>query len=148
MSFRFPLQAVLHLLQSIEHQQEIRLQAANQEVRRIARLIEQLDSSIRECRQQSARDVEAGTSAAGIRFALEVESSLNAKRQNLELELLRVTRIRDQQQQAFHKARLERETFETLRTAQFREYRRHQERRDQKLLDELFLLQQAFRQRG
>lgn len=145
MAFRFPLQAVLHLRQSIEHQHELGLSAANQQVARVKRLIEQVDRCILESQQQSLRELESGTSAAEIRFALEMESHLSARRRDLELEL---TRFRDQQQQLFHQARRERETFSILREHQLREYQHNQSRREQRLLDELFLFRQSFRKRG
>ena|ERR1700758_1110356 len=148
MAFRFPLQAVLHLRQSIEHQQELRLSAANQLVARINLLIEQVDRCILESQQQSLRELESGTSAAEIRFALEMESHLLARRRYLDQELTRLTRFRDQQQQLFHQARRERETFAVLREHELREYQRNQSRREQRLLDELFLSRQSFRKRG
>jgi flagellar export protein FliJ len=77
-----------------------------------------------------------------------MESHLRARRRDLELELTRLTRFRDQQQQLFHQARRERETFSILREHQLREYQRNQSRREQRLLDELFLSRQSFRKRG
>jgi flagellar export protein FliJ len=148
MPFRFPLQAVLHLRQSIEHQHELRLAAANQQVARVKRLIEQVDRCILESQQQSLRELQSGTSAAEIRFALEIESHLSATRRHLDQELTHSTRFRDQQQQLFHQARRERETFSILREHQLREYQRNQSRREQRLLDELFLSRQSFRKRG
>ena len=148
MAFRFPLQAVLHLRQSIEHQQELRLSAANQQVARVKRLIEQIDRCIQKSQQQSLRELGLGTSAAEIWFALEMESHLEARRRDLELERTRLTRFRDQQQQLFHQARQERETFAILREHQLREYQRDQSHREQRLLDELFLSRQSFRKRG
>ena len=148
MAFRFPLQSVLRLRQSLEHQQELRLHTANLQVGRVKRQIDQLDRSIRDTQQESSRQLASGTRAAAIRFALEVDSILRGRRRELELELLRVTLHRDQQQQVFQQARRDRETFEILREHKLREYRREQGRREQKSLDELFLSQQAFRRRG
>jgi flagellar protein FliJ len=148
MAFRFPLEAVLHLRESIEHQHELRLAAANLQVARVKRLIEQVDRSILDSQQQSLRELESGTKAAEIRFALEMESYLGARRRYLDQELTHLTRFRDQQQQLFHQARRERETFSVLREHQLREYQRNQGRREQRLVDELFLSRQAFRKRG
>ena len=50
MPFHFPLQAVLHYRQSVEHQQELRLRAANQQVVRVQHLIEQTDLRRKELR--------------------------------------------------------------------------------------------------
>ncbi|HEY1270843.1 MAG TPA: flagellar FliJ family protein [Terriglobales bacterium] len=148
MPFHFPLQAVLHLRQSIEHQQELRLHAANQQVARVRQLMLRIDARIQEFRQESSQELELGTRAAVIRFTVALESILDAKRQELEMQLLRVMQIRDQQQKAFEKARQEREKFQLSFERALREYRICKDRRDQKLLDELFLLQRAFRKRG
>jgi flagellar protein FliJ len=148
MSFRFPLQTVLHLRQSVEHQHELRLQAANQQVARVRQLLRRLDDHIREFRQQSSRELESGMSGAALRFALDLESVLAVRRRELEMELSRVSRIRDQQQRTFEQVRREREKFESLRQHAMRDYRIDRDRRDQRTLDELFLLQRAFRNRG
>jgi len=148
MPFRFPLQAVLHLRESVERQQQLELAAANQQVAGVSRLLEQVDRSIFDCQQESLRMLEFGTSAAALRFALELESGLRAKQTNLQQELARVTLLRDQQQQAFQRCRRERQTLETLRERQWLEYRRDQDRREQKRLDALFLSRQAYLERG
>lgn len=148
MAFRFSLQAVLHLRQSIEHLLELRLLAANQQVARVQQEISLLDDYMRRLQLEASGELVMGTTAAQMKFALEVQEHLQQARQRLELELLRVTRLRDQQQQAFQRARQEREKFEILREHQWQEYRRDQDRREQKLLDELFLARQAYRRRG
>ncbi|HXJ85918.1 MAG TPA: flagellar export protein FliJ [Candidatus Binatia bacterium] len=147
MPFRFPLQAVLHLRQSIEHQQDLRLHAANQQVAGVRQLVHRLDGSLKDLRHESSQELESGTNAASMRFALELESNLVARRRELEDELLRVTQIRDHQRKAVEQVRREREKFEILYQRDLREYEIQQSRREQKFLDELFLSQQAFHKR-
>jgi flagellar export protein FliJ len=140
MPFRFPLEAVLHFRKGIEHQQELRLRAANQQVIRVRHAIEQLDGKVQQAHAASARELAAGTTAAEIGFALAAQALLSSQRQSLEQELARLEGLRNQQQRLYQQARRQRETFESLRSHQEREYKRHEARREQRTLDDLFLL--------
>jgi len=148
MAFHFPLQAVFHFRQSVEHQQELRLRAANQQVARVRHLLDQLDERIRQLKIRQSQELGVGTTSAELRFALLAEAAVHQQRQVAERELQRWQNLRDQQQQIFQQARRERETFESLRNHQLREYERHAARREQRQLDDLFLLRQAYLRRG
>lgn len=148
MAFHFPLQAVLHFRQSVEHQQELRLRTANQQVARARRVIEQFDERIRQIQLRESQELGAGTTSAELRFALTGEAALQLQRQDAKHDLVRWQNLRDQQQKIFQQARRERETFESLRNHQLREYERAAARREQRQLDDLFLLRQAYLKRG
>lgn len=148
MAFHFPLHAVFHFRQSVEHQQELRLRAANQQVARVRHLLDQLDERIRQAQIRESQELSAGTTSAELRFTLGAEAALLQQRQDGERELSRWQSLRDQQQKIFQQARRERETFESLRNHQFREYQRDAARREQRQLDDLFLLRQAYLRRG
>ena len=148
MAFHFPLQAVFHFRQSVEHQQELRLRAANHQVSRVRHLLDQLDERIRQVQIRESQELGVGTTSAELRFALRGEASLRQQRQDAELELSRWQNLRDQQQKIFQQARRERETLERLRDNQLREHEREAARCEQRQLDELFLLRQAYLRRG
>jgi flagellar export protein FliJ len=148
MAFHFPPQAVFHFRQSVEHQQELRLRAANQQVARVRHLLDQIDEQIRHAQIFQSRELGKGTTSAELRFMLLEKTSLGQLRAEAERELLRWQNLRDQQQRVFQQARRERETFESLRDHQLREYQRDAARREQRELDDLFLLRQAYRQHG
>lgn len=148
MAFHFPLHAVFHFRQSVEHQQELRLRAANQQVARVRHLLDQLDERIRQAQIRESQELSAGTTSAELRFTLGAEAALLQQRQDGERELSRWQSLRDQQQKIFQQARRDRETFESLRNHQFREYQRDAARREQRQLDDLFLLRQAYLRRG
>ena len=148
MAFHFPLQAVFHFRQSVEHQQELRLRTANQHVARARRLVEQFDERIRQVQLRQSQELGAGTTSAELRFALTGEAALRQQRHDAERDLVRWQTLRDQQQKIFQQARRERETFESLRNHQLREYERTAARREQRQLDDLFLLRQAYLKRG
>jgi len=148
MAFHFPLQAVFHFRRSVEHQQELRLRTANQQVARARRVVEQFDERIRQAQLRQASELGAGTTSAEIFFALTGEAALHQQRQAAERDLLRWQNLRDQQQKIFQQARRERETFESLRDHQLDDYERAAARREQRQLDDLFLLRQAYLKRG
>ncbi len=144
MPFRFPLQALLHLRQSLEHQQELRLRAANQQVARVRYALEQLDSRVRQTQTLFSQYLAGGTTGAELSFLRTTEGLLHAQRQEVEHELSRCQHVRDQQERVFRQARRERETFESLRDEQLRDYEREQARRQQRQLDDLFLMRKIY----
>jgi flagellar export protein FliJ len=144
MPFRFPLQAVLHLRQSLEHQQELRLRAANQQVARVQHLMEQMDGRKHHLQTIQTEELSAGTTAAELRFGLMREADLLRHRQVLEQELARLHQLREQQREIFQQARRARETLESVRDQQLRLYQKEAERREQKSLDDLFLMRRQF----
>jgi flagellar export protein FliJ len=144
MAFHFPLQAVFHFRQSVEHQQELRLRTANQQVARMRHLLDQIDERIRQMRTRQSTQLEAGTTSAELRLNLTGEAWLGQQRQDAERELLRWQNLRDQQQKIFQQARRDRETFENLRDHQLQQYQRDADRREQRQLDDLFLMRQAY----
>ncbi len=144
MPFRFPLQALLHFRQSVEHQQELRLRAANQQVARVRHALEQLDGRIRHTQTLASQYLAAGTTGAELSFLRTREGFLHAQRQEVEHELVRCQHVRDQQERIFRQARRERETFESLRDEQLHNYEREQARREQRRLDDLFLMRKTY----
>jgi flagellar export protein FliJ len=144
MPFRFPLQALLHFRQSLEHQQELRLRAANQQVAQVRHALEQLDGRIRQTQTLSSQSLASGTTGAELSFLQASEALMHTRRQELERELLRCQHLRDQQERIFLQARRERETFESLRSQQFRAYQLDQARREQRRLDDLFLMRKMY----
>lgn len=147
MAFLFPLEAVFHFRQSVEHQQELRLRSANQQVSRVRHLIDQLDLHIHQMHSHQSQELGTGTTAAELRFSLLCETSAREHRQGLQRELVRLENLRDQQQTIFRQARRDRETFESLRDHQFRDYERDATRREQRQQDDLFLMRQTYLKR-
>jgi flagellar export protein FliJ len=144
MAFHFSLEAVLHLRQSLEHQQELRLRAANQQVAKAKHLIEQIDAHLKQARASQLHQLSAGTTSAELIFDFSCESALLERRHSMQRELQRLQSLRDEQQRLFQRARRARETFENLRDHQIREYEREAARREQRQLDELFLIRQVY----
>ena len=148
MPFHFPLEAILHFRKSIEHQQELRLSAANQQVARGQQRIEQVDLRQRELQAAQGSELGTGVTAAEMRFGLQCEAELLRHRKELELQLARMQQLRDQQREIFQQARRMRETLEGVRDEQLRLYKQRSARREQRNLDDLFLLRREYLRRG
>jgi|ERR1700722_971244 len=140
MPFHFSLQSVLHLYQSLEHQQELRLRAANQQVFRVRNAIEQLDVQKQQNRIQQSRELQAGTTGAELEFERATELALHRQRGELDIELARMQQLRDEQQRNFRQARRRREMLSSLRETQLHLYQREAARREQRRVDDAFLL--------
>ena len=105
MAFHFPLQAVYHFRQSVEHQQELRLRTANQQVAKVHHLVEQTEDGIKELQVRRTRELGDGMTAAEMIFILNALSVLAARRKDLERELVRLKNLRAQQQRVFQQPR-------------------------------------------
>jgi flagellar protein FliJ len=148
MAFRFPLEAVFHFRRSVEHQQELRLRYANQQVARVLHGIGQVDARLRQMRLHQSQELGVGTTAAELRFAISCEDAILEQRRSLQRELLRLQKLRNEQQRVFQQARREREIFESLREHQRSQYEREAGRREQRQLDDFFLLRKSYLRRG
>jgi flagellar export protein FliJ len=146
--FHFSLHAVLHFRESLERQQELRLRAANQQVARVRHLIEQLDARRQELHSAQTKTLSTGMTAVELQFELLCETELLRHRRELEQQLARLEQLRDQQREAFQQARRARETLEAVRDQQLRLYKKETARRQQRGLDELFLLRREYLRRS
>ena len=128
----------------MEHQQELRLRSANQLVARARHALEQIDDRIGQTHILSSEYLIKGTTGAELLFLETSEAALHRQRQEVQQELERCQHVRDQQERVFRQARRERETFETLRGQQLRGYLLDQARREQRQLDDLFLMRKTY----
>ena len=144
MAFAFRLQSILHYRQSLEHQQELRLRAANQQVARVRHLVEQMDAHRQELHSAQNKQMSAGTTAAELQFELLCEVELLRHRRESSQQLVRLEQLRDQQREILHLARQARETLEAVREREFVLYRKEAGRREQRNLDDLFLMRREY----
>jgi flagellar export protein FliJ len=148
MPFHFTLQAVLHFRQSIEHQQELRLRAAQQQVMRVQHLIEQTDVRRQELYRAQSEQLGVGITAAELRFELQCDGELLRQRAELGAQLVRAQKQREDQRKIFQQARRGRETLESVRDRQLQLYEQKAARREQQRQDDLFLLRREYLRRG
>lgn len=140
MAFHFSLEAVLHLRKSLEHQQELKLRAANQNVARVRHAIEQMDGRRQELLLVQNKRLTDGTTAAEMRFELQCEAQLLRHRREAEQQLVKLEQAQAQQREVLHQARKAKETLEAVRDRQLSLYQRDALRREQRNLDDLFLM--------
>jgi flagellar export protein FliJ len=148
MAFHFPLHAVLHFRQSVEHQQELRLHAANQQVARVQHAIEQTDARRQELLITQTKKLGLGMTAVELQFELLCETELLRHRREFEQQLARLVQQREQQRELLQQARRARETLEAVRDQQLRRYQKEALRREQRSVDDLFLLRSEYLRRG
>ena len=148
MAFHFPLQPVLHFRESVEHQQELRLRTANQQVARVRHLLEQIDARRQELQTTQAQELNSGITAAELRFHLLCDAEVLRHRRELEKELVRLQQLREQQRETYQQARRARETLEAVRDRQALLYRKEAARREQRSLDDLFLMRREYLRRS
>lgn len=147
MPFRFSLEPLLRLRRSVEHQQELRLAEANALVARDRLGIDQLNGAITAWEEQQTGQMRSGTTAAEIQFSLFCGAGMLHRREEMQKELSHHQEISLGCREALQQARKERETLDTLRERQFRMYEQEEKRREQRRLDDLFLLRREYLRR-
>lgn len=140
MVFRFALQSVLHFREGLEHQHELRLRAANQRVAKVRHQIASAEQQLRGLTSAQAQELRTGTTAAELMFAAQCEAQLHRQRHELERQLTVAQKACDQQREIFQRAKREREKLENVRDRQAHAYLRQAARREQRNLDDLFLM--------
>ncbi len=141
MSFRFA--ALLKLRKSLEHQQELRLRSANQWVGRLRELMRLTEAGVAALVQMQEASLSMGVAASEMHFMCGQSEALALRRRELGQQLAQAERIRDQQHQILFRIREQREMLESLELAEERERLRRASRREQRQLDEAFLLRQS-----
>jgi len=141
MSFRFALDPLLRLRQSIERQRTLQLQEANLRVSRAQETLAQLERYLSDSAQSDAAALISGRTAGELQFASVLRENLHRFRQDLQSDIRKLQLARQQAASEYHQAYREREVLETLRARQRRAYQQEQLRRQQQELDAAYLLQ-------
>jgi len=140
MAFRFV--ALLKLRKSLEHQQELRLRAANQWVARVRELMRLSETSMAALARTQAASLDAGTAAAELHFLSGHAAACEVRWRELSQQLGQAENVRDQQRQVLFRIREQREMLESLKIGEDHERLRRASRQDQSQMDEAFLLRQ------
>ena len=143
MAFRFSLRVLLRLQKSVERQQELLLQLANAQVAQVTRQIEQVERWAQAYGNLQAQELQAGLDAAELHFEERCQEVLEDYRKSLAAELLKVKRACAERRAAFEEARRQREVTDSLRERQLQAHRTEERRREQRQVDDLFLLRRS-----
>jgi flagellar export protein FliJ len=148
MAFRFPLEVLLRVRQGLERQEELRLHDANLRVAMLRQQIEDVDGEMENIEVRRKPQMESGISAAELQFDVLCCSVLAEQKHALEKQLVEAEAFRHFCSEAFREARRQREVMDTLRCHQLQDYTLRESRRDQRRLDDLFLLRRAYLRRS
>jgi flagellar export protein FliJ len=139
MAFRYPLQSVLRLKQSLERQEEQRLFTIAARVARLRSAIEQLEDSRLEAQRVASEEMIRGSWGAVVQFAAACDAAAAEAERPLRAQLAEAERQRLEQLTVYKNARQKREIFEGLRERQEERYDREAAHREQEQVDDTFL---------
>ena len=141
MPFHFSLQAVLGFRYSLERREYLALQALLSKRTDLLREIENLTSArlrlVSDLRDTFQSD---GISGAELEVVAAKTKSFSSATDRFEFQLQKVQHEILLQRERYRHQRQQRETLESVRDRQFREYQSLEQRREQAMLDELHLI--------
>jgi flagellar export protein FliJ len=139
MSFRFSLAGVLRYRESIEQREYFVLEKIQQEVNRVDQRIREVEADYSTATQNRAAELAKGVRAAELQATYEYQRALELQIEALRVRLQELKTKWSQQLATYQLARRNRETLDKLREKQFDLYTREQAKREQAVIDDLFL---------
>jgi flagellar export protein FliJ len=140
--FHFSLESVLRLKRGQERVERLKLEAIHSKHQLTRAKVEEMTRTYFESRRRFQIETAATVTGSELQFeAVRVEALIRA-RDALEESLVDLEQRRLAQMQVYTRVRQSRETFENLRDRKFELYRADEFRREQQLLDDLFLMRQ------
>jgi flagellar export protein FliJ len=144
MAFRFPLQSLLKLRESLEHAEFMRLQAAVAAIVAIQAKIEAIEKERMNSSRAIFKELNQGISGSELEFEAVRQRTLTELRATAAKDLVAAEQRRREQLAQYQKARMAREILANLRVRQFEAYELVQNRKEQAQADELHLLRLQF----
>lgn len=138
MSFKFSLAPVLQLRKSIERREEVALKAAQLEVARVRRRIDELTDEMAQAIQARGKALQNSTTANHLQsMQIEINAAIEAKQTLLET-LQTLNLQRDNQMKIYKEAHRGRRVLTELRLQKRSLYEQEELRRQQKQIDDIF----------
>lgn len=139
MAFRFSLAAVLNLRKSLERQEYLNLERIQQEIAKVQHQI--AETQQRKVGLQQSRDSQLTESMPSVVLQSMYEQvfALERHMESLKVLLSELAAKKDQQIKVYTHARQKREILESLRDKQYAAYQQEETKRQQTLMDDLFL---------
>jgi flagellar export protein FliJ len=147
MAFRYPLESVLRLRRSLEHQEEQRLFALAAIVARLRAMLDALQQADVAQRRAALDEMEQFSSGAQWQFRAVCDAASLRAIHRVKAQLQDAERQRFEQLKVYQEARQRREIFESLRERQQELYKLNLARRQQQRTDEAFLFRESFNPR-
>jgi flagellar export protein FliJ len=139
MSFRFPLAAVLKFRENMEQREYLTLEKIHQEIAAVEAQLQQIEEWRLAAIQQRETDLGVGIASIHLQADFEQELALEQRRDALQVKLQDLKLKRRHHLKAYQVARQKREVLDELRTRQFNTYTKDQAKRQQAMVDDLFL---------
>jgi flagellar export protein FliJ len=143
MPFRFSLDGLLRFRQSQERREELLLGSLNHSAAELREQRSRLVEWVRGEQDRRLRSLAAGAAASELQFDVLCDAQAELQRQELETRIRQAEERIEAQRGVLIGARRQRQLLENLRERQFLSFRVEQSRREQRRLDELFLLQRS-----
>jgi len=140
MAFVFSLKTLLRLRELREASALQTLRSLASEVAAVRAEIEALQTAGEEQQRGVCRDSLQGVSGADLHMHLRRQTVFRERREVLVQKLKELEKAREAQQAIYMKARQEREALSTLREQQLAAYEEERSRREQRQIDDLFLV--------
>jgi flagellar export protein FliJ len=144
MAFQFPLETVLRLRRGQERLERLRLETIHSELAQTRATLEDLIEKSLELRRKVQRDLANTLSGSELQIAASQDETVALTRASLRNRIVELEQRRLAQMHVYTKVRQSRETFEKLRDNKPALYRMEQARREQQILDDLFLTRHDF----
>jgi len=141
MAFRFSLETVLHFRKSVEQAEQATLHQIVQAISIHRAELRQIEENQHSLREQRNRELNQGLPAAHLLEWNDREESFSRAANLLRQELQRLELARQKQMLIFQNARREREILSRIREQRHNTWEREEARKQQKAIDELFLIQ-------
>jgi flagellar export protein FliJ len=139
MSFEFSLSAVLRYRQSIEQREHFALERIGQEVAGVELRIRNIEQDCSVATQSRARELTQGIRAGDMQLSYEYQNALEQQGEALRA-ALRELKVKWRRQLVCYQGALRnRDTLDKLREKQLEAYRRELAKREQAVIDDLFL---------
>lgn len=139
MAFRFSLEGVLRVRESLERLEEIALYKIAQEIAAAELDLQQLETRQLTIREQRDMELTKGFPAIHLQEIAEEESRFMQAAEALRVLLRNLEGRRLAQLEVYRKAQQNRAVLSEMRKQQRHSYQRQQRRQEQKTLDDLFL---------
>jgi flagellar export protein FliJ len=139
MPFQFNLAAVLRYRENVEHAELLVLEKLQHAISALEHKIRQVEESRAIAEQTRAANLARGVQAAHLQSAYEYEIDLDGQHTLLRTQLRDARSKWQQQLHTFQAARRKRELLENLRDQRADIYNREQAKREQNVVDDIFL---------
>ena len=139
MAFRFSLAAVLKLRESLEKQEYSRLLILRKEITDIQNEIQASLEHELLAEENRKTELGRGMPASHLQDSYEKARALQQQREILKVTLKETEKRREEQLKRYQAARQGREMLEKIREQQYSEYLQEKNKKEQTLVDDLFL---------